>query len=100
MEEATRRGYLRRAEPLSATGTATTVRVRDGKHILTDGPFAETKEALAGYYLLECENLDQALDIARMIPTACLGGEGCIEVRPIRALGSQHEQAAPAATHA
>lgn len=84
MEDASRRGFLVAAEPLAATSNATTLRVRDGKTIITDGPFAETKEQLAGYYLLDCENLDDALDIARQIPTACGGGEGCIEIRPIR----------------
>ena len=91
MQEATRRGFLRAAEPLEATSSATTLRVRDGKSVITDGPFAETKEQLAGYYLLECDNLDQALEIARQIPTDCLGSEGCIEVRPIRALPAELE---------
>jgi hypothetical protein len=86
IEEATRRGFLRGAEPLAATSSATTLRVHNGKTVITDGPFAETKEQLAGYYLLECENLDDAIDIARQIPTACGGGEGCIEIRPIRVL--------------
>jgi hypothetical protein len=90
MEEATRRGFLRRAEPLAATSSATTLRVHNGRTVITDGPFAETKEQLAGYYLLECENLDDAIDIARQIPTAC-GGEGCIEIRPIRVLPAQTE---------
>lgn len=84
MEVATRRGFLRGAESLIATSSATTLRVQAGKTILTDGPFAETKEQVAGYYLLECENLDDAIDIARQIPTACGGGAGCVEIRPIR----------------
>jgi len=84
MEDAVRKGFLRGAEPLVATGSATTLRVRDGKTVITDGPFAETKEQLAGYYLLECANLDEAMDIAAQIPTACGGGEGCVEIRPIR----------------
>ena len=86
MEDASRKGFLRAAEPLFATSSATTVRARDGTTVLTDGPFAETKEQLAGYYLLECPDLDAAIDIARQIPTACGGGEGCVEVRPIRDL--------------
>jgi hypothetical protein len=86
MEEATRRGFFRGAEPLVVTSSATTVRVQHGITFVTDGPFAETKEQLAGYYLLECENLDEAIDIARRIPTSCGGGQGCIEIRPIRAL--------------
>ena len=93
MAEATARGLLRGAEPLFPTSTATTVRVRDGKPVLTDGPFAETKEHLAGYYILECDNLDQALEIAARIPTACGGGKGCVEVRPIRPLPASVEEA-------
>ena len=61
MEEATRRGVLIGAEPLAPTSTATTVRMQGGKLLVTDGPFAETKEHLAGYYIIECENLDEAI---------------------------------------
>jgi hypothetical protein len=84
MAETSERGILRGAEPLEPTRTATTVRVQNGKVLITDGPFAETKEQLAGYYLLECKDLDEALDWAAKIPSACGGGSGCIEVRPIR----------------
>lgn len=84
MEEADRRGVLRGAEPLAPTTTATTVRVQDGKVAITDGPFAETKEQLAGYYILECRDLDEALEWAARIPTACAGAVGCVEVRPLR----------------
>ena len=52
--------------------------------MVTDGPFAETKEQLAGYYILDCEDLDEALAWAAKIPTACAGATGCIEIRPIR----------------
>src|SRR5215472_670840 len=83
IEEATRKGVLRGAEPLAPTGTATTVRLRDGKALVTDGPFAETKEQLAGYYIIDCENLDEAIDWAAQIPTGCKGQEGCIEIRPM-----------------
>lgn len=86
MAEAAQRGFLRGAEPLFPSSSATTIRVKDGKRVITDGPFAETKEQLAGYYILECDNLDQALEIAAKVPTACGGGEGCIEVRPIQGL--------------
>ncbi len=65
---------------LQPTSAATTVRVRDGKRLTTDGPFAETKEQLAGYYLVEAGHLDQAIAIAAKIPCARFG---CIEVRPI-----------------
>jgi hypothetical protein len=84
MEEATRRGVLIGAEPLAPTSTATTVRMQGEKVFVTDGPFAETKEHLAGYYIIECENLDEAIEWAARIPTACQGREGCIEIRPMR----------------
>ena len=93
MAEASARGILRGAEPLFPTSTATTVRKREGKTVLSDGPFAETKEHVAGYYILECDNLDQALEIAGMIPTKCGGGEGCVEVRPIRPLPTTVDEA-------
>jgi hypothetical protein len=67
-------------EPLEATSTASTVRVRDGKTLVTDGPFAETREQLGGFYLVEAENLDDALAMAARIPSAL---EGSIEVRPV-----------------
>src|SRR5271165_6374633 len=68
---------------LQPTSTATTVRVRDGKRLTTDGPFAETKEQLAGYYLVEAANLDEAIAMAEKNPIAPYGS---IEVRPIRKL--------------
>jgi hypothetical protein len=83
-EETKRRGIFRSAEPLQATASATTVRLQDGKVLVTDGPFAETKEQLAGYYILDCADLDEALEWAAKIPSACGGATGCIEVRPIR----------------
>ena len=81
--EATRKGILHGAEPLAPVTTATTVRASDGKVIVTDGPFAETQEHLAGYYILECVNLDEAIDWAAKIPTKCGGGDGSVEIRPI-----------------
>ena len=74
------KGYFKGGEALQPTSTATTVRVRDGRTITTDGPFVETKEALGGYYLLECANLDEAIEAAARIPGA---RHGSIEVRPI-----------------
>ena len=68
-------------QQLQGLDSATTVTVRDGKRIVTDGPFAETKEVLGGYYLLRCANLDEALDWAAKCPAAYMGGK--IEVRPI-----------------
>jgi hypothetical protein len=86
MEEARHRGTFRAADPLEPSATATLVRMQDGKAMVTDGPFAETKEQLAGYYILDCQDLDEALAWAARIPTACAGRSGCIEVRPIREL--------------
>jgi hypothetical protein len=86
MDEATRKGVLIGAEPLAPTSTATTVRMQNGKALVTDGPFAETKEHLAGYYIIECENLDEAIEWAAQIPTACRGADGCIEIRPMPGL--------------
>jgi hypothetical protein len=84
MDEARDHGVFRAADPLEASITATPVRIESGKVLVTDGPFAETKEQLAGYYILDCEDLDEALAWAARIPTACAGATGCIEVRPIR----------------
>lgn len=83
IDETTRRGILRGADPLEPTSAATTVRMQNGKVLVTDGPFAETKEQLAGYYILDCNDLDEALEWAAKIPTACGGRSGCVEVRPI-----------------
>lgn len=82
-QETQRRGILRAADPLKFTSTATTVRMHDGKPIVTDGPFAETKEQLGGYYILDCADLDEALEWAAKIPTGCGGATGSVEVRPI-----------------
>src|SRR5579864_887151 len=84
MDETAKRGIFRGAEPLKPTSTATTVRKQGGKPLIIDGPFAETKEQLAGYYILDCKDLDEAIRWASKIPTACGGGSGCIEIRPLR----------------
>jgi hypothetical protein len=84
MDEATKRGIFRGAEPLQPTTTATTLRLENGKVVVSDGPFAETKEQLAGYYILECKDLDEAISWGAKIPSSCKGGEGCIEIRPIQ----------------
>jgi hypothetical protein len=68
-------------DQLQPADTATTVRVEDGQTLTTDGPFATTKEVLGGYYLLEADDIDAALDVAARIPAARLGG--AIEVRPV-----------------
>jgi hypothetical protein len=73
-------GHYLAAGPLHPTSTATSVRVRDGKRLVTDGPFAETREQLGGYYVIEAENLDEAMGIAERIPVASVG---TIEIRPV-----------------
>ncbi len=77
-------GNFKAGDALQPVSTATTVRVREGKTLTTDGPFAETREQLAGYYLVEAKNLDEATGIAARIPNA---RDGSIEVRPIRVFG-------------
>jgi hypothetical protein len=77
------RGVLVAAEALQPVETATTVRVRNGRVSITDGPFAETKEQLAGFYLIEARDLNEAIQAASKIPPA---REGSIEVRPVREL--------------
>ncbi len=79
-EEMRKAGKVLAGEALQPTHTATTVRVREGKRLTTDGPFAETKEQLGGYYLIEAKDLDVELAIAAKIQSARLGS---IEVRPI-----------------
>jgi hypothetical protein len=74
-------GHCIASEALESVHTATTVRVRNGKVSITDGPFAETKEQLAGFYMIEARNLDEAIQLASKIPPARVGS---IEVRPIR----------------
>lgn len=73
-------GHYVDASPLHLTSTATSVRVRDGKRLVTDGPFAETHEQLGGYYLVDAEDLDEAIGIAERIPVAQVG---TIEIRPV-----------------
>ncbi|MCP3385147.1 MULTISPECIES: YciI family protein [unclassified Bradyrhizobium] len=73
-------GHFKAGDGLQPTKTATTVRVRDGKTLATDGPFAETREQLGGYYLVEARDLDAAIELAARIPGA---REGSIEVRPV-----------------
>jgi hypothetical protein len=88
---------IRGGEGLEPTSAATTVRVRDGEPLLTDGPFAETREQLGGYYVLECADLDEAVRWAAKIPDAA---HGCVEVRPVmdyEAMGAEapgHDAAA------
>jgi hypothetical protein len=73
-------GHYRAGGRLDGVATSTTLRERNGRLVTTDGPFAETKEQLGGYHLIECRDLDEALSIARRIPTLRVGG--AVEVRP------------------
>lgn len=73
-------GAIKACAPLQTTSAATTVRVREGRRLVTDGPFAETKEQLGGVYLVEAKDLDEAIDMAAKIPGVRFG---CVEVRPI-----------------
>ena len=82
-EEMTKRGVLQSGERLRPTTDATTVQLRDGEVLTSDGPFAETKEQIGGYYVVDCKDLDEAIEIASKIPGA---RHGSIEVRPIWAM--------------
>jgi hypothetical protein len=79
-EEMGRRGVLQGGERLRPTTDATTVQVRNGQVLTADGPFAETKEQIGGFFLVDCKDLDEAIEIAAKLPAA---GHGTIEVRPI-----------------
>ena len=78
-------GNMKAGDALQPTSTATCVRIRNGKTLTTDGPFAETKEQLGGYYLIEAKDLDEATKIAARVPSA---RTGTIEVRPVRVFTS------------
>jgi hypothetical protein len=85
-------GNMRAGDALQPSSTATTVRVREGKTLTTDGPYAETREQLGGYYLVEATDLDEALKIAARIPGARTGS---IEVRPIMQLPADYKRPSP-----
>jgi hypothetical protein len=80
VKELMERGVIRGGAPLQPTSVSTTVRVRDGKTLTTDGPFIETKEVLVGFYHIDAADLDEAIELAAKIPAAT---EGTIEVRPV-----------------
>lgn len=85
-------GQFLATAPLQPISAATSVRVRDGKRIVTDGPFAETREQLGGYFLVEATDLDEAIDLAGRIPGARIG---TVEVRPVVELGGLPEAERP-----
>jgi hypothetical protein len=88
---------IQAGDALQAVGTATSVRVRDGERLLTDGPFAETAEQLGGFYVVEADSLDQALDMAAQIPGAATG---VVEVRPVQEFTQDGQPVEGAATQA
>lgn len=87
-------GHCIASEALQPVATATTVRVRNGRLSISDGPFAETREALAGFYLIEARDLNEAVQLAAKIPPAAVG---CVEVRPIRPIREQPRSGAASA---
>lgn len=91
------KGQYLAAAPLYPTSTATSVKVRDGKRFVTDGPFAETREQLGGYFLVDAPDLDEALRIAARIPGA---RAGTVEVRPVIEVAGLPENRAPVESHA
>src|SRR5262245_1272866 len=95
-DELAAQGKFRGASPLQSVATAASVRVRDGRALVTDGPFAETTEQLGGYYVLDLAGLDEAIAVAARLPPAA---KGAVEVRPLVALdGLPPERPLPAAT--
>ena len=90
-------GVMRGGEALHGTDSATTVRVRDGKRLISDGPFAETKEALGGYYVIDVPDLEAAVEWAAKIPSV---GYGSVEVRPIMVFDDMPSDAAQAGAEA
>lgn len=93
IDEATTRGVLRGASPLEPVHTAWTARERQGTISITDGPFAETKEALGGYYIIDCAGLEDAKYWAGRM--ACTGCSGSVEFRPLRAIPQRQDVVAP-----
>jgi len=86
-------GHCVASEALQPVATATTVRVRNSRLSISDGPFAETKEALAGFYLIEAADLNEAIQLAAKIPPVAVG---CVEIRPIRPIREQPRSGRPA----
>jgi hypothetical protein len=88
-------GHCIASEALQPVATATTVRVRNGKAAVTDGPFAETKECLAGFYMVEARDLNEAIQIASRIPPARIGSIEVRPIRPIREAPNAHRKPSP-----
>ena len=86
-DECRRRGVFVAGDPLRPVSTATTVRVREGRTLITDGPYPETHEQLGGYYIFDCRGLDEALELAALCPMAQVGA---IEVRPLAEVPGVH----------
>lgn len=99
-DAATKAGVYRASDPLQPTATATTIRVQNGKPIATDGPFAETKEQLGGYYILDCKDLDEAIVWAGKIAGASNSSSRAIEIRPIVEIAQLKDQLQQAMAHA
>jgi hypothetical protein len=96
-QELVQSGAMKGGEPLEPTNTATTVRLRNGQRLVTDGPFAETKEALGGFYVIQARDLDEAIELAAKCPGALTGA---IEVRPIMELPADYAMPQQTATTA
>lgn len=94
MREAADKGVFVAAEPLAPASKSTNVQVVDGKALVTDGPFTETKEQLAGYYILDCKDLEEAIEWAARIPQACQGAEGRVEIRALPGIPKEFNTAA------
>lgn len=94
-KELSQKGQLLASSPLGSVTTATSIRVREGRRLVTDGPFAETREQLGGYYLIEVKHLDQAIEIAGRIPGA---QRGTIEIRPLETVDLERLEAELAQT--
>ena len=90
------RGQYVGASPLQPVATAMSVRVREGKHMVTDGPFAETREQLGGYFLIDAKDLNEAISIASRIPGA---RKGTVEVRPVMEISGLPEKVAMVSSH-
>lgn len=84
------RDVMRAGEALQPSSTATSVRIRDGRTLVTDGPFAETKETLGGFYLIDCRDLDEAIELSAKMPNV---GRGTVEIRPIWELPQEYASA-------